>query len=188
MTKPMTGLRVAVLVANGFDEGDLLAVQRLLVELGATMRIVSTAQGLVNGWDGQGWGHNFAVDEQINTALGADFDRLVIPGGQRSFDKLKLTAHTKRFISSFMAAMKPVAVIGDALQIMGVTEQLAGRTVAGPQDFQAEAEKAGAVWSGDPVQVDGNLLTGVSGEQGRGALTEALTAFLVQDNQLTQAA
>ena len=173
MSKSMLGVKVAVLAANGVTQDDLTAVQKALAAEGASLRLISTDQGLVNGWDGRGWGHNFAVDAQLNTALGVDYDCLIIPGGQRSVDKLKLTAHTKRFIGSFMAAHKPVAVMGDALQLMVYTEQLAGRTVGGPEGMKEAAERAGAIWSSDEIVHDHSLMSG-DVEQNRALFIEEM--------------
>lgn len=114
--KNLTGTKIAILAANGFDEADMIAAQRTLAAAGASVRLISSDNGLVNGWDGKGWGHNFPVDAALNTALGVDYDGLVVVGGQRSHDKLKLTAHTKRFIGSFMAAQKPIVAMGEALE------------------------------------------------------------------------
>ena len=113
--KPLAGSKIAILVANGFMQADMIAAQRRLIEEGAHVRIVSSEQGLVNGWTGDDWGHHFAIDNPLNAALAADYDMLVVPGGARSVDKLKLTAHTKRFIGSFLAMQKPVAVTGDGV-------------------------------------------------------------------------
>lgn len=160
MMKPLTGTKVAVLIANGFEEKTFLAAQKMMVEMGATMRIISTNQGLVNGWDQTAWGHNYAVDAQLNTALGVDFDALIIPGGERSTDKLKMTAHTRRFIGSFMAANKPVMVMGDAVNLMAHAEQLDGKTVAGPEESRMLATQQGATWSEETLAMDGQMLSG----------------------------
>lgn len=188
MSKSMIGVKVAILAANGFDEKDFTAVQRALADAGATMRIVSTDQGLVNGWDGQGWGHNYAVDTQLNGALGVDYDALVIPGGQRSLEKLRLTAHTRRFIGSFMGAMKPVAVMGDGLALMVFAEQLNGKTVSGPEALEATAIKAGATWSQEAVAMDGALLTGVCDDQSRAAFVSTMIEVMEHNTSLQQAA
>lgn len=141
--------KVAVLVANGFNENNFLKAQKMLNDMGATVKIISMNQGLVNGWHmmdaSEGWGHNYAVDTQLNAALGVDYDALVIPGGMRSMEKLKMTAHTRRFIGSFMGANKPVAVMGDALDIMDHVQMTEGREVA---DMDS------------PAMMDGNMLTG----------------------------
>jgi protease I len=188
MNKPMTGIKVAVLVANGFDQKQMTGVQRALVAQGASVKIISTDNGLVNGWDGNSWGHNFAVDAMLNTALGVDYDAVVIPGGQRSLDKLKLTAHTKRFIGSFMAAQKPVAVMGDGASLMAQVEMIAGRTVAGSANIQAIAVNAGATWSSDAVCYDGNMMSGACEGESLDAFIKALIPHFTQTTMLEQAA
>ena len=160
MSKPMLGQKLAVLVANGFCETDLTTAQRTLQKAGVNVRIVSMDQGLVNSWNGNGWGLNYAADHALNAALAADFDILLIPGGQRSIEKLKLTAHTKRFINGFMNAAKPVIAFDEALDLLVFCEKVQGRTITGPDALRPAAEAAGAQWSESPFVMDGNLMTG----------------------------
>lgn len=160
MGKPLYGQKVAILIANGFSEQDMTEAQRKLSEAGANVRIIGMDHGLVNGWNGEAWGHHFAADNVLSSALAADYSVLVIPGGQKSIDKLKLTAHTKRFISGFVDAGKPIAVMGDAIDLLVFVEKVAGRTVGGEVLVKDSAEQAGASWSEDRIVIDGNLLTG----------------------------
>ena len=116
--RPLLGVKAAILVANGFCEDHLVNIQKSLQNLGANVRIISSEQGLVCGWTETGWGYHFAVDSGLNTVLAADYALLVVPGGQRSIDKLNLTQHTRRFINGFLAAQKPVAVFDEAGQLV----------------------------------------------------------------------
>ena len=77
MHKALAGQKLAVLVANGFCEKDLTEMQRGLMKTGANVKIIGMEQGLVNSWNGAGWGLNFPADQTLSTALGADFDILV---------------------------------------------------------------------------------------------------------------
>ena len=187
MIKPLTGTKIAVLVANGFEEKSFLSAQKMMLEMGATIRVISTNQGLVNGWDGAAWGHNYAVDAPLNTALGVDFEALVIPGGTRSIEKLKMTAHTRRFIGSFMAANKPVAVMGDAVMLMAHAEQLDGREVSGPEDCRMMATHQGATWSQD-MMMDKNMLSGMCDADNLDAFMTAMQEMLMQNSDMDQAA
>lgn len=189
MAKALQSQKIAVLMSNGFNETDFLSIQKAMIEQGASLRIISTDNGLVNGWDGKGWGHNFAVDAQLNTALGIDYDALIIPGGQRSLDKLKMTAHSRRFIGSFFAAMKPVVCMGDAVQLLAHTDHVSGRTVAGPEDKKAMVETAGATWSNDAMMQDDNLLTGnVEGEKMADFVVSAVEMMVQNTSSMKQAA
>lgn len=159
MHKPLANLKVAILLANGFNEAEMTTFQRAVLEAGGNPRIVSVENGLANGWQGTAWGHYFAVDCPLPDALAADFDVLVIPGGQRSLDKLKLTAHTRRFIGGFLAAQKPMAVIGDAIQLLVHTGQINGVMVTGPETLKEQVTAAGGVWSENTPTINYSLVT-----------------------------
>ncbi|MEM6811753.1 MAG: DJ-1/PfpI family protein [Pseudomonadota bacterium] len=163
----MNNAVVAVLASNGFNEKEFLAVQKQLKDMGVNMKIVSANQGLVNGWDNGHWGHNYAVDTVINTALGVDYDALVIISGHRSHSKLMTTAHTKRFVSSFMMGQKPVFAFGDSVQMMQEIDQLDGRKV-----------------SSDAMMVNDMLVTGEWNEE----CAEMMHSMIMKNDDMKQAA
>lgn len=160
MTKSLSHKKIAILVANGFHEQDLTYTQRILQTAGANTRIVGMDSGLVNSWTGEAWGHHFATDFLLNSALAADFAMLVIPGGRRSIEKLKLTAHTKRFIGGFMDAGKPVAALDDAVELLAFAERVSGLTISTPEGSRDLVEAAGAQISSEAISYDGNLMSG----------------------------
>ncbi len=190
MNKPLSGTKIAILVANGFTQQDFTEAQKILNTAGATLKIISPDQGLVNGWDGSGWGHHFPVDQPLGTALGADFDMLVMPGGQRSLDKLKTTAHTRRFVGSFLTYGKPVAMFGDAASILVYVEQAAGRRVAGPESVKDILVQAGAIWAEEPMVLDHALYSGRTDAPGDRTAFAAgmLEFFLSHPVEMQQAA
>ncbi len=189
MAKQLQSRKIAVLISNGFNENEFLYIQKAMLAEGASLRIVSTDSGLVNGWDGKGWGHNFAIDAQLNSALGIDYDAVIIPGGQRSLDKLKLTAHSRRFIGSFLAAMKPVICMGDAIQLLAQTDHVSGKSVSGPESKRAMVETAGAVWSETSMVTDGLLLTGdLEGDKLPAFVAAAVEMMVGSASTLKQAA
>ena len=163
--KPLAGRTIAIMLANGFDEIEFTEPQKKLIEAEATTKVVSRANGLVNGWYEGSWGHLFPVDVDLAETLAVDFDGLVVPGGIRAVEKLADEAHAKRVLKAFMRASMPVAVIGDAGKLLVVTETAKGRTVTSSEDAKAELEAAGASWEAGPVVVEGSLVTanGVEG-------------------------
>ncbi len=188
MNKPLLGEKVAVLIANGFCEHDLTESQKALQKLGANVRIVSMDHGLVNSWNGEAWGLHYAADHSLNTALAADFSVLVVPGGQRSIEKLKLTAHTKRFIGGFLGARKPVIAFDEAVELLVFCEKVSGRTVAGPDNLREPVEKAGGTWLAKPYAVDAGLITGGAARGPRDVFIKAVSDALVSSYAVTKAA
>ena len=191
MQKPLAGMKAAILVANGFNENEMTVFQRGMMESGAYPRIISVENGLANGWQGTTWGHYFAVDCQLADALAADYDILIVPGGQRSLDKLKLTAHTRRFIGGFMAAHKPVVVMGDAINLLSMTGSINGYMVTGPETSKAAAIAAGASWSENSPSIDGSLITFVPNEGNLKEMVDMLINFKLEqiaEDQMEEAA
>lgn len=179
MDVSLTGCKIAILVSNGFTEQDVTESQRAFRNAGADLRIISADQGLISGWNGQSWGHSFAIDSHLSTALGADYTALIIAGGERSLRKLKQTAHTRRFVGSFLDSGKPVIAMNDGLDILVSSERICNRKVTGSENVKDEAVKAGAVWEDESICVDNNLMTAVCDEENRDAFFKEAVGFMV---------
>lgn len=178
MTQSLQNMNVAILMANGFDEPQFIEIQKKMQMMGASIKIVSHNQGLISGWDGQGWGHSHAVDVPLNGALGVDYDILVVISGARSFSKLSATAHTRRFVSSIVGAQKPVIVMGDAVELMSEIQQLEGLTVSCSPDSQDVCHHAGARISEDAIHVDGHVMTGAMDMESKDTYLDMMQEFL----------
>ena len=159
MTLMLAGKNIAILIANGFDENQMTELQRALVKAKATVKTVAPENGVVNGWQGEGWGHYFPVDAQIAETLGSDFDALVLVGGERGVAKLKANPHARRIVNHFMDAQKPIAAIGAGVALLTLSTRLAERTIAGPVDIQNDLKNAGTIISSESQERDSNLLT-----------------------------
>lgn len=178
--------KLAILLSSGFNERDLTVLQKMLMPMKMPMRIVSMDRGLVNSWAGENWGLSFAADDALNEALSSDYSALVIPGGQRSIDKLKLTAHTKRFVGGFLDTNKPVVAMGEALDLLAFIDKVAGRTVHGLDTMKDMMIQAGADWSDDNPAIDSHLMSGVN--DGSETFMQNVVSFLRTQNQMDQAA
>ncbi len=84
MQLSLAGKKAAILAADGFNEHQMTEIQRALVKAKADIKTVAPESAVVNGWQGDGWGHHFHVDAPIGETLGSDFDFLILPGGSRA--------------------------------------------------------------------------------------------------------
>lgn len=162
MSNPEAGQSVLILVANGVDEVQLTEVQRALTKAGVKYCTVAPEQGLVNSWHGAAWGHYFPVDRSIGEALGSDFDILVLPGGERAINKLKINLHTRRIVNHFFDAGKTVAAIGEGVGLLPLAARCAGRCVAVAPGLATEIAGAQMTVADDTVVNDAELLTAQS--------------------------
>ena len=158
--KRLDGRAVAMLVSNGFDEVEFTDPQKGLIELGATVKVVSRVKNLVNGWYEGNWGHFFPVHADVSDALAIDFDGLIIPGGIRSVDKLFTDPHAKRILKAFLKADMPVLLIGDSVKLLIAIEQVVGIALTSSSTVKGDLIAASANWVDQAVMLDKNLITG----------------------------
>ena len=158
MSSAISGAKIILLIANGFNEAEFAETQRALLKAGAQLKTVAPENSLANGWLGKDWGHYFPVDTHISDALGSDFDMMVIVGGTRSVEKLQRNPHTIRLVGHFLDADKPLVVMNEAVGLLSMPERIGGRRIAGDvADVNLAA--TGAQIEPEGVIVDRNLMT-----------------------------
>lgn len=158
--KTLTGKKIIVLVSNGVDENAMSLVQREMLKTGATIKTVGTESGLVNSWNNNQWGLYFPVDQQIGQTLGADFDAIIVPSGSRGILKLSTNAHAERILASFLTSGKPMAFLGNAVELLAKTNLAKGLKVSGPEALEAVMTAAGATWEAEAECICGPVMTG----------------------------
>ncbi len=159
------GMKAAFLVENGFCERELMQAQSALSEKGIDCRIVSSNNGLIKAWNelkdpsGSDWGEGYAVDFSLDKAVPSDFDMLVIPGGTRSIEKLKIEGAVKSFVSGFLNTGKPVVAYNSAVSLLMHLSLLSGYSVAAKDQLCDTVKGAGARCAAPEFVVSKNLVT-----------------------------
>ncbi len=159
MTTKLATPSIAILIANGFDESHITAIQRALTVAELSYHMVAPEQGLVNGWQDNAWGHYFTVDQAISTAMGSDYDGLILIGGERGINKLKENLHARRIVNHFLEARKPVSAIGAGVELLALSPKSAGLSVSATEESKALLGAANMEVMEDSQTQDNAVLT-----------------------------
>jgi protease I len=100
--KRIEGLRVAIVVTDGFEQDEVVKPRQALDEAGAKTEIVSPRPNKVKGWKYTDWGEEFAVDRELKNADPDEYDALLLPGGQMNPDSLRMDQQTVASVRSFV--------------------------------------------------------------------------------------
>ena len=147
--------KVCVLLADGFEEVEALTVVDLLRRARVYVDTVSvTEEYMIRG------SHGIAVQtedlfEEVNLA---EFDMIVLPGGLPGTTNLGAHSGVRRIVKDFAESGKYVAAICAAPTILSDLGLLKGKRVTCYPDM--ERKISGAVLTGAPAMVDGNIITG----------------------------
>ncbi len=151
--------KVAILVAEGFEQEELTSPREALDNAGAATQIVSPADGEVQGWNHYDKGDMFTVDIPLSDARADDFDALLLPGGVANPDQLRMKPEAVDFIKSFFDAGKPIAVICHGAWTLIESGVVKGRKMTSWPSIKTDLINAGAEWVDEEVVVDKGLVS-----------------------------
>ena len=159
MERRLEGKKVAILVADGFEQVELTEPKKALEAAGAKIEIVSPAEEQVQGWNHDEKADAFTVDMPLKRARSDDYDALLLPGGVRNPDQLRGMTRAVEFIDGFFAAGKPVAAICHAPWMLIDADVVKGRRITSWPSLKRDLINAGAEWVDRDVVVDHGLVT-----------------------------
>ena len=156
---PLSGKKIAILVADGFEQEELVEPRNALKNAGAQPLIISPAKGKVRGWKDTEWGDTFPVDIPLETADANDYDGLLLPGGVMNPDKLRANQKAVHFVRDFFSQGKPVAAICHGPWTLIDAGVVKGRQMTSYHSIKSDLINAGAKWIDEEVVVDNGLVT-----------------------------
>ena len=151
--------KVAILVAEGFEQSEMTEPRKALESAGAKTEIVSPAEGEVQGWNHFDKADWFNVDVPLDGANADDYDALLLPGGVANPDQLRTDPKAVQFVKRFVESGKPVGVICHGPWTLIEAGVLKGRTITSWPSLKTDLVNAGASWVDKEVVVDKGLVS-----------------------------
>jgi protease I len=151
--------RVAIVVADGFEQVELTEPRKALDEAGARTQIVSPAGEQVQGWKHFDKADHFRVDVPLESADAKDFDALLLPGGVANPDQLRTNPKAVSFVRAFFSSGKPVAAICHGPWTLIEAGVVQGRRITSWPSLKTDLMNAGAKWTDEEVVVDDGLVS-----------------------------
>jgi protease I len=155
----LSGVRVAILAADGFEQVELTQPRTKLLKHGATVEVISIRPGAIRGVNFISPGKKVKVDRTIFTADSNDYDALFIPGGLVGPDTLRQSDRVLDFVRAFDQAGKPIAAICHGPWLLISAGLIENRRVASWPGIKDDVRNAGGIWVNKAVVKDGNWIS-----------------------------
>ncbi|HVE00831.1 MAG TPA: type 1 glutamine amidotransferase domain-containing protein [Sphingomicrobium sp.] len=166
--------RILIVATNGFEEWELFGPKQILEQRGAEVQLASLTldpiQATVHDDPGKTIRPNLTID-QVNPD---DFDALILPGGVRNPDALRIHGNVIGLIRDFNRQGKPIAAICHGPWLLVEADLLRGRTATSWPSIRTDLRNAGANVVDEPAVTDGNLVTSRNPDD-----VEAFTAAVI---------
>jgi protease I len=159
MNKDLNNLKVAILVADGFEQQEMTEPRKALENARATTKIISPVKDEVQGWNHFDKADKFTVDVPLEQARSEDFNALLLPGGVANPDQLRMIPKAVEFVREFFKTGKPVAVICHGAWTLVEAGVVKDRKMTSWPSIKTDLINAGAKWVDEPVVVDQGLVS-----------------------------
>ena len=175
----LAGKRILIMATDGFEESELFGPQALLTADGAEVRLAAPSMTPIQATVMDDPGKTIRPDLRIDDARVADFAGLVLPGGVRNPDTLRLHRPAIDLIRAFDAAGKPIGAICHGPWLLVEADVLRGRRAACWPSIATDLRNAGATVVNEAAVTDGHIVTSRKPDDVQD-FTEALIALLAR--------
>ena len=151
----LSGRRVAVLIGDGFHDGETVFPMGYLVNRGARITVIGSRMGVLQAYNSP---LRMMVTHGIDQVSPQHFDALILPGGLGPA-ALRRDPRVVDFVRRFVETGKPVAAICHGPQVLITAGVMRGRRSSGIGGIKEELEAAGATYVDAELVVDGNVIT-----------------------------
>ena len=149
--------KAVIFFAEGLEECEGLLVVDLLRRAGVEVTIAALGQDKMVR---SSHGIRVEADALAGELDYAAYDAVVLPGGLKGVQNLKADATVCRVCQEFAAAGKLVAAICAAPTALAQFGVLKGKQATVYPGMDGELTDAGAGYTGLPITIDGNIVTG----------------------------
>lgn len=168
-----SGKKVVLVIApEDFRDEELFDTRAELEAAGAEVKVASIASGPVLGM----MGGTATPDMALSDVKAADFDAVVFIGGSGASVYINDTAALALAKDAYNSG-KITAAICIAPGILANAGLLNGKRATAWSGERARLEQKGAIWTGEPVTIDGKIITG-SGPEAAKQFGQAIAGAL----------
>lgn len=151
--------RILIVATDGFEEWELFGPRQILQQKGAEVVLASLTRDPIQATVHDDPGKTIRPDLTVDEANSDDFDALILPGGVRNPDKLRIHGNVIALIRRFAEQGKPIGAICHGPWLLIEADLVRGRIATSWPSIRTDLRNAGAKVVDDSAVRDGNIVT-----------------------------
>ena len=177
--------RILIVATDGFEEWELFGPRQILQQRGADVQLASLKLDPIQATVHDDPGKTIRPDLTVDDASADDFDALILPGGVRNPDQLRLHGNVIELIRAFDRQRKPIGAICHGPWLLVEADLLRGRTATCWPSIRTDLRNAGANVVDQAAVTDGNIVTSRKPDDVE-AFTNALVDLIEDRPEVTE--
>jgi protease I len=159
MAQELSGMKVAILATQDFEESELTEPKKALEAAGAKTVVISPKPGKIRAVRHDEKTIEVDVDKTLDQVQASEFDAVEIPGGALNADALRVVPKAQEFVREMDRAGKPIAVICHGPWLLVSAGLVRGRKMTSYHTIQDDIRNAGAQWQDSECVCDKNWVS-----------------------------
>ena len=151
--------QILIVATDGFEEWELFGPREILQKRGGEVVLASPKRDPIQATVHDDPGKTIRPDLTVEEALADDFDALILPGGVRNPDHLRMNVQVIQLIKDFAEQGKPIGAICHGPWLLVEADLLRGRTATSWPSIRTDLRNAGANVVDEAAVIDGNIVT-----------------------------
>ena len=169
--------KVLIVATSGFEEWELFGPFEILRKQGADVKLASLDLKPIQATVHDDPGKTIRPDLMVDDARAEDFDALILPGGVRNPDQLRMHRNVVELIRAFADSGKPIGAICHGPWLLVEADLLRGRRATSWRSIRTDLKNAGANVLDEAAVTDGNIVTSRNPDDVE-AFTDALAKLI----------
>jgi protease I len=155
----VSGKRILIVATDGFEEWELFGPREILRREGAEVLLAAPSRAPIQATVMDDPDKTIRPDLLVSDADAAAFDALILPGGVRNPDQLRMDADAIGLIRAFDAQAKPIGAICHGPWLLVEADVLRGRRATAWRSIRTDVRNAGADVVDEAAVTDGHIVT-----------------------------
>lgn len=151
--------RILIVATDGFEEWELFGPRQILQQRGAEVVLASLTRDPIQATVHDDPGKTIRPDITIEEANPDDFDALILPGGVRNPDHLRIHGNVIALVKAFAEEGKPIGAICHGPWLLVEADLLRGRKATSWPSIRTDLRNAGANVVDEAAVIDANIVT-----------------------------
>lgn len=179
--------KVLIVATDGFEEWELFGPLEILTKSGADVKLASLSRDPIQATVHDDPGKTIRPDLLVDDVDTANFDALILPGGVRNPDQLRMHPNVIALIRRFADENKPIGAICHGPWLLVEADLVRGKTVTSWPSIRTDLRNAGGNVVDQPAVTDGKLVTSRNPDDVE-AFTAAIVALIEQQDSSASSA
>jgi protease I len=147
--------KILIIATDGYEDSELLEPRKRLLAAGAEITLASPDIGQIKGEHGA----LMTPDRTLADVAESEFDALLIPGGVKNPDKLRMVEEAVALVRDFSDAGKPIGAICHGPWLLVEADVVDGIRATSWPSLRTDLRNAGAEVVDEAAVTDGNIVT-----------------------------